>query len=40
MGAEENIYIYTVRIMEGWRKMHNELLHNLCASPDTIRVIK
>jgi len=26
--------------MGGLRKMHNELLHNLCTSPDTIRVIK
>jgi hypothetical protein len=24
----------------GWRKMHNEDLHNLCSSPNTIIVIK
>jgi len=28
-GVEENIYTYNIRIMEGWRKMHNESLHNL-----------
>jgi hypothetical protein len=25
---------------EGWRRPHNEELHNLCASPNFIRVIK
>jgi hypothetical protein len=24
----------------GWRKLHNEELHNLCSSPSKIRVIK
>jgi len=24
----------------GWRRLHNEELHNLCASPNIIRVIK
>jgi hypothetical protein len=24
----------------GWRRLHNEELHNLYASPNTIRVIK
>jgi hypothetical protein len=24
----------------GWRTLHNEELHNLCASPNTIKVIK
>jgi hypothetical protein len=24
----------------GWRILHNEELHNLCASPDVTRVIK
>jgi hypothetical protein len=24
----------------GWRRLHNEDLHNLYASPNTIRVIK
>jgi hypothetical protein len=27
-------------VTEGWRKLHNEELHNLYASPSTIRVIK
>jgi len=24
----------------GWRKLHNENIHNLCSSQDIIRVIK
>jgi hypothetical protein len=24
----------------GWRRLHNEELHNLCASPDIVRMIK
>jgi hypothetical protein len=24
----------------GWRKMHNEELHNLCSSPSIIRMMK
>jgi hypothetical protein len=24
----------------GWRKLHNEELHNLCSSPSIIRTIK
>jgi hypothetical protein len=24
----------------GWRKLHNEKLHNLCSSPSIIRIIK
>jgi hypothetical protein len=27
-------------IIEGWRKMHNEDLHNMYASPNIIRIIK
>jgi hypothetical protein len=27
-------------VMEGWRKLHNEELHNLYSSPSIIRVIK
>jgi hypothetical protein len=27
-------------VAEGWRRLHNEKLHNLYASPNIIRVIK
>jgi hypothetical protein len=27
-------------VVGGWRKLHNEVLHNLYASPNCIRVIK
>jgi hypothetical protein len=27
-------------VMEGWRKLHNEELHNLYSSPSIIRMIK
>jgi hypothetical protein len=27
-------------VAEGWRRLHNEVLHNLYASPNIIRVIK
>jgi hypothetical protein len=27
-------------VTEGWRKLHNEELHNLYSSPDIIRMIK
>jgi len=27
-------------VTEGWRKLHNEELHNLYSSPNVIRVIK
>jgi hypothetical protein len=27
-------------VMGGWRKLHNEELHNLYSSPNTIRIIK
>jgi hypothetical protein len=29
-----------VEIIGGWRKLHNEELHNLYSSPGVIRVIK
>jgi hypothetical protein len=29
-----------VEVMEGWRKLHNEELHNLYSSPSIIRIIK
>jgi hypothetical protein len=28
------------RVTGGWRKLHNEELHNLCSSPSRIRIIK
>jgi hypothetical protein len=28
------------QVMGGWRKLHNEELHNLCSSPSIIRIIK
>jgi hypothetical protein len=28
------------RVMGGWRRLHNEELHNLYTSPNVIRVIK
>jgi hypothetical protein len=27
-------------ILVGWRKLHNEKLHNLCSSPNIIRMIR
>jgi hypothetical protein len=27
-------------MMGGWRKLHNEELHDLCSSPSVIRIIK
>jgi hypothetical protein len=27
-------------VTEGWRKLHNEELHNLCSPPSIIRMIK
>jgi hypothetical protein len=26
-------------VMEGWRKLHNEALHDLCPSPGIIRMM-
>jgi hypothetical protein len=28
------------KVVEGWRRLHNEELHNVYASPNIIRVIK
>jgi hypothetical protein len=28
------------QVVGGWRKMHNEELHNLCSSPSEIRMMK
>ena len=30
----------TKKVKRGWKKLHNEELHNLYASPDIIKVIK
>jgi len=27
-------------VAEGWKRLHNEEFHNLCASPNIIRVVK
>jgi hypothetical protein len=27
-------------VRRGWRQLHNEELHNLCSSSDTVRMIK
>jgi hypothetical protein len=27
-------------IIEGWRELHNKELHNLCSSPNIIRIIR
>jgi hypothetical protein len=27
-------------VLGGWRKLHNEKLHNFCCSPSIIRIIK
>jgi hypothetical protein len=27
-------------VIRGWRKLHNEELHDLCSSPSIIRIIK
>jgi hypothetical protein len=38
--AEENIWPKREEMTGGWRKMHNEELHNLYSSPSKIRMIK
>jgi hypothetical protein len=30
----------TDKVMGGWRKLHNEELHNLCSPPNMIRMVK
>jgi hypothetical protein len=37
---EENIWTKRNEVMSGWRKPHNEELHNLYSSPSIIRMIK
>jgi hypothetical protein len=39
-GAEDNIGSKRGEMVGDWRKLHNEELHNLYLSPDTIRIIK
>lgn len=36
----ENVLPRRQEVLGGWRKLNNELLHNLYSSPDAIRVIK
>jgi hypothetical protein len=38
--AFENRVLRRVEVAGGWRRLHNEKLHNLYTSPDIIRVIK
>jgi hypothetical protein len=33
-------HIYREEVVEGWRRLHNEELHNLYTSPSIIRLIK
>jgi hypothetical protein len=42
LNSEENILTELKRqeVAGGWRRLHNEELHNLYTSPDVIRVIK
>jgi hypothetical protein len=39
-GAEENIWPKRDEVTGGWRKLHNEELHNLYSSPRLIRMTK
>jgi hypothetical protein len=34
------LYLQRVEVIGGWRKLHNEELHNLYCSPSIIRIIK
>jgi hypothetical protein len=38
-GSEENVWIYE-GVAGGWRRLHNEELYNMYASPTIIRVSK
>jgi hypothetical protein len=35
-----NKTLKTDEVMEGWKKLHNEELHNFCSLPSIIRMIK
>jgi hypothetical protein len=39
-GAEGNIWTEEGEVIGGWRKLHNEELHNLYCSPSIIRIIE
>jgi hypothetical protein len=36
----ENRVLRREEVAGGWRRLHNEELHNLCTSPTTMRVMK
>jgi hypothetical protein len=38
-GAEEDIWTKRDEVTGGWRKLHNEELHDLYSSPSIIRII-
>jgi GH43 family beta-xylosidase len=38
-GAEENIWTQEAEGTGGWRKLHNEELHNLYSTPNIIRIM-
>jgi hypothetical protein len=40
LSAEENIWTKEDGLTGGWRKLHNEELHNLYSSPSIIRIMK
>jgi hypothetical protein len=40
VGAEENVLTKRVEVTGGWRKLHNEELHNLYSLLSIIRITK
>jgi hypothetical protein len=39
-GAQGQLYFKWDEVVRGWRRLHNEELHKIYASPNIIRVIK